>query len=104
MFIHFVSYQEGKDLIRDLLPDDLKDILGYKEFITIHLREIHDQSYQRIFYFAIEISHRCIFNRSLAKLIEEGYNPVGKDVRTRSVQLYMSVCYVRFLSISCICL
>ena len=76
-----VSRMSGKDLIRDLLPDDLKDILGYKEFITIHLREIHEQSDQSIFCFAIEISHRWIFSRSLAKLIKEGYNPVEHAVR-----------------------
>ena len=74
-----VSRRSDQDLIRDLLPDDLKDTLGYKELITIHLREIKEQSGQKIFCFAVEISHRWIFSRSLAELIKEGYNPVGAN-------------------------
>ena len=76
-----VSRRPGKDIIRGLIPDDLKDILGYKEFITIHLREIHEQSDQSVFCFTIEISHRWIFNKSIAELIEEGYNPMGQAVQ-----------------------
>lgn len=76
-----VSRRPGKDIIRDLIPDDLKDILGYKEFITIHLREIHEQSDQSVFCFTIEISHRWIFSKSIAELIEEGYNPMGQAVQ-----------------------
>ena len=76
-----VSRRADQDLIRDLLPSDLKDDLGYKELITIHLREIKEQSEQKIFCLAVEISHRWIFNRSLAELIKEGYNPVGRTVR-----------------------
>ena len=76
-----VSRRPGKDIIRDLIPDDLKDILGYKEFITIHLREIHEQSGQSVFCFTIEISHRWIFSKSIAELIEEGYNPMGQAVQ-----------------------
>jgi hypothetical protein len=73
------STQAKDDLVRDLLPDDLKDVLSYKKQIEVQLRLFEGVS-EKFFGFVITTSRRWILNKTCQDLINEHYDLLGKEV------------------------
>jgi hypothetical protein len=75
----FFSNKESDDIIKAVLPDKLKDKIGYKKLIEVQLRSTEINGVQR-FGFLINIRRNWIFNISCSDLHAEGFELKGLDV------------------------
>lgn len=75
----FFSEQEKDDIIRSLLPDQLKDVIAYKKLIEVQLRTTEIGG-NPLFGFTINIRRNWIFDKSCKELHEEGFDLIGIDV------------------------
>lgn len=78
-FYPFRFFSGKDDIIRDVLPDKLKDRIGYKKLIEVQLRLTEINGKKR-FGFLINIRRNWIFDISCAELHEEGFDLKGLDV------------------------
>lgn len=75
----FFSAKDRDDIIKNSLPDSLKDRIGYKKLIEVQLRLTEINGVKR-FGFLINIRRNWIFNISCAELHTEGFELKGLDV------------------------
>lgn len=75
----FFSGQSKDDIIFDALPENLKNVIGYKKLIEVQLRLIN-YSHQLKFGFVINIERNWIFEKSCAELHKEGFDLRNLDV------------------------
>lgn len=78
-FYPFRFFSGKEDIIRESLPDKLKDKIGYKKLIEVQLRSTEINEVKR-FGFLINIRRNWIFNISCAELHAEGFELKGLDV------------------------
>jgi len=78
-FYPFRFFSGKDDIIRDFLPEKLKDKISYKKLIEIQLRLTEINGIKR-FGFLINIRRNWIFNLSCAELQDEGFNLIGLDI------------------------
>jgi hypothetical protein len=78
-FYPFRFFSGKDDIIRDILPEKLKDKIGYKKLIEVQLRLTEINGVKR-FGFLINIRRNWIFNISCAELHVEGFDLKGLDI------------------------
>ncbi len=78
-FYPFRFFSGKEDIIREYLPDKLKEKIGYKKLIEVQLRLTEINEVKR-FGFLINIHRNWIFNISCAELHAEGFELKGLDV------------------------
>lgn len=78
-FYPFRFFSGKDDIVRDALPDDLKDRIAYKKLFEIQLRLTTIKG-KKQFGFLINIKRNWIFNISCAELYAEGFDLKGLDV------------------------
>jgi hypothetical protein len=78
-FYPFRFFSGKEDIIRNALPDKLKDRISYKKLIEVQLRLTEINGVKR-FGFLINIRRNWIFNISCSELHAEGFDLKGLDV------------------------
>lgn len=78
-FYPFRFFSGKEDIIRNALPDKLKDRISYKKLIEVQLRLTEINGVKR-FGFLINIRRNWIFNISCAELHAEGFDLKGLDI------------------------
>jgi len=78
-FYPFRFFSGKDDIIRNYLPEKLKNRIGYKKLIEVQLRLTEINGIKR-FGFLINIRRNWIFNISCAELQAEGFDLKGLDV------------------------
>lgn len=78
-FYPFRFFSGKEDLIKNALPEKLKDKISYKKLIEVQLRLTEINGVKR-FGFLINIRRNWIFNISCAELHAEGFDLKGLDV------------------------
>lgn len=78
-FYPFRFFSGKDDIIRDALPDKLKDRIGYKKLIEVQLR-LTEINGKRCFGFLINIRRNWIFDISCTELYEAGFDLKELDV------------------------
>lgn len=78
-FYPFRFFSGKDDLIRDALPDELKDRIAYKKLFEVQLR-LTTINGKKQFGFLINIKRNWIFNKTCADLHTEGFDLKGLDV------------------------
>lgn len=73
------STQQKDDLVHDLLPEELKNVLSYKKQIEVQLR-LFENNEGSFFGFIIGTSRRWLLNKSCEDLNKEGFDLIGKEV------------------------
>ena len=78
-FYPFRFFSGKDDIIKNALPEKLKDKVAYKKLIEVQLRLTEINGVKR-FGFLINIRRNWIFNISCAELHAEGFDLMGLDV------------------------
>lgn len=78
-FYPFRFFSGKEDIIKNALPDNLKDKIGYKKLIEVQLRLTEINGVKR-FGFLINIRRNWIFKLSCYELNAEGFDLKGLDV------------------------
>jgi hypothetical protein len=78
-FYPFRFFSGKDDIIKNALPDKLKDKISYKKLIEVQLRLTEINGVKR-FGFLINIRRNWIFNISCSELHAEGFGLIGLDV------------------------
>ncbi|MEC5144550.1 Piwi domain-containing protein [Chitinophaga sp. 212800010-3] len=78
-FYPFRFFSGKDDIIKNALPDSLKDRIGYKKLIEVQLRLTEINGKKR-FGFLVNIKRNWIFDISCAELHSEGFELIGLDV------------------------
>lgn len=78
-FYPFRFFSGKEDIIKNALPDKLKDKISYKKLIEVQLR-LTDINGVKRFGFLINIRRNWIFNITCAELYAEGFDLKGLDV------------------------
>jgi len=78
-FYPFRFFSGKDDIIKNVLPENLKDKIGYKKLIEVQLRLTEINGVKR-FGFLINIRRNWIFNITCAELHAEGFDLKGSDV------------------------
>lgn len=78
-FYPFRFFSGKEDIIRNALPDKLKDRISYKKLIEVQLRLTEINGIKR-FGFLINIRRNWVFNINCAELHAEGFDLKGLDV------------------------
>lgn len=73
------STQHKDDLIVDLLPDSLKNILCYKKLIELQLRLLYPED-KPFFGFVINIDRNWTLNKSCLEMNNENFDLLGNEV------------------------
>ena len=73
------STQQKDDLVRDLLPENLQDVLSYKKQIEIQLR-LFERIEGSFFGFVIRTNRKWLLNKSCEELNNEGFDLINKEV------------------------
>jgi hypothetical protein len=74
-----LTLRPEEDLLYDLVPEKLKNVVGYKKIIEVQLRLIL-QNGQPLFGFTVNIRRNWIFNKSCFDLNSEGFPLIGVEV------------------------
>lgn len=75
----FFSRNEKDDLVFNLLPENLKNILSYRKQIEIQLRKFNIDKKSE-WGFVVNTSHKWLLEKTCQQLFEEGMDIVGLDV------------------------
>jgi hypothetical protein len=78
-FYPFRFFSGKEDIIKNALPEKLKDKISYKKLIEVQLRLTEINGVKR-FGFLINIRRNWIFNISCSELHDEGFDLIGLDV------------------------
>lgn len=75
----FFSRNENDDLIFNVLPQNLQNILSYKKQIEVQLRKFNIDGISK-WGFVINISNKWLLNKTCKQLSDEGMDILGLDV------------------------
>jgi hypothetical protein len=73
------STQQKDDLVREMLPENLQDVLSYKKQIEVQLRTFENNE-GLFFGFVIQTNRRWLLNKSCLELHNEGFDLLNREV------------------------
>ena len=79
--LQFLSTKPEHDVVRKFLPDELKDVIGFRRLIEVETRQIEENGVPS-FGLLIRSRQRWQFDKTLQDLRDEGFDLVGCGVLT----------------------